>query len=89
MCFDKKTEFADQLCDLLNKFSICFKISNLTKICLNYSPRNSTQMLTKHQLIQTKTEQKTKHMEINLGNYYCKYINQDKSPYLRKFVAYQ
>ena len=37
--------------------------------------------------LQERTDLKTKYVEINLGDFYRKYLDQDKFPNLRKFIA--
>ena len=37
--------------------------------------------------LQERTDLKAKYVEINLGNFYWKYLDQDKFPNLRKFMA--
>ena len=37
--------------------------------------------------LQERTDQKAKYVEMNLGDFYRKYLDQDKFPNLRKFMA--
>ena len=92
---EKKTEFADQLKKLFNEFSACFKDFKSPEHLFEifFSPfhtdidkdPNDIQM----ELLdfQERTDLKAKYVEMNLGDFYRKYLDQDKLPNLRNFMA--
>ena len=94
---EKKTEFADQLEKLFNKFSARFKDfkshEHLFEIFswpfhtdIDKAPTDIQMELID---LQERTDLKAKHVEINLGNFYQKYLDQDKFLNLRKFMAFK
>jgi len=95
MRLEKKTEFADQLEILLNEFSARFKdfkshehlfeiFSSRFHTDVDKAPADIQMELID---LQERTDLKAKHVEMNLGDFYQKYLDQDKFPKLRKFVA--
>ena len=92
---ERKTEFADQLVNCLMNFRFVSKISNPMNIYLKHFLHHFTQTLTKPPLIskwnlidlQERTDLKAKYVEMNLGDFYWKYLDQDKYPNLRKIMA--
>jgi len=91
----KKTEFADRLEILLKEFLACFKdfkshehlfeiFSSPIHTDVNKAPADIQMELID---LQERTDLKAKYVEMNLGDFYRKYLNQDKFPKLRKFVA--
>ena len=91
----KKTEFADQFEKLFNKFSSRFKdfkshehlfgiFSSPFHTDIDKAPTNIQMELID---LQERTELKAKYVEMNLGDFYRKYIDQDKFPNLSKFMA--
>ena len=91
----EKTEFADQLEKLFNEFLTRFKDfkshEHLFKILSSpfYTDIDKTPTNIQMELIdlQKRTDLKAKYVETNLGNFYRKYLDQDKFPNLRKFMA--
>ena len=92
---EKKTEFADQLEKLFNEFSARFKdfkshehlfeiFSSPFHTDIDKAPTDIQMELIHHQ---EKTDLKVKYVEMNLGDFYRKYLDQDKLPNLRKFMA--
>ena len=92
---EKKTEFADQLEKLFNEFSARFKDfkshEHLFEIFslsfhtdIDKTPTNIQMELID---LQERTGLKAKYVEINLDDFYRKYLDQDKLPNLRKFMA--
>jgi len=92
---EKKTEFADQLEILLNEFLGRFKdfeshehlfemLSSLFHTDVGKAPGDIQMELID---LQERTDLKAKYVEMNLGDFYWKYLGQDKFPQLRKFVA--
>ena len=92
---EKKTEFADQLEKLFNKFSARFKdfkshehvfeiFSSPFHTKIDKAPTDIQMELID---LQESTDLKAKYVEINLGDFYGKFLDQDKFPNLRKFVA--
>ena len=82
------TEFADQLEKLFNKFSACFKdfkphehlfeiISSPFHIDIDKAPTHIQVELID---FQERTDLKAKYMEMNLADFYRKYLDQDKFP---------
>ena len=92
---EKKTEFADQLEKLFNEFSARFKdfkshdhlfeiISLPFHTDIDKAPIDIQMKLID---IQERTDQKAKYVEMNFGDFYRKYLKQDKFQNLRKFMA--
>ena len=92
---EKKTEFADQLEKLFNEFSARFKdiksdehlfeiFSSPFHTDIDKAPTNIQMKLID---LQERTDLKAKYVEMNLGNFYRKYHDQDKFPNLRNFMA--
>ena len=92
---EKKIEFADQLEKLFNEFSARFKdfkshehlfeiFSSPFHTYIYKAPTNIPMELID---LQERTDLKAKYVEMNLGDFYQKYINHDKFPNLRKFMA--
>ena len=92
---EKKTEFADQLEKLLNEFSARFKDfrshEHLFEIFSSPFHTEIDKAPTDIQMelidLQESTDLKAKYVEMNLGDFYRKFFDQDKFPNLRKFVA--
>ena len=92
---EKKTEFADQLEKLFNKFSAHFKDlkshEHLFEIFSSPFHTDIDKVPTDIQMelidLQERTDMKAKYVEMNLGDFYRKYLDQDKFPNLRKFMA--
>ena len=92
---EKKTEFADQLEKLFNEFSACFKdfISHKHLFEIFSSPfhtdidKASADIQMELIYLHERTDLKTKYMEMNLGDFYRKYLDQNKFSNLRKFMA--
>ena len=91
----KKTGFADQLQKFFNEFSARFKdfksYKHLLEIFsspfhtdINTAPSDIQMELLD---LQKKTDLKAKYMEMNLDDFYRKYLNQDKFPNLRNFMV--
>ena len=95
MCPQKKTEFPDQLEKLFNEFSVRFKDFKFHKDLVEifsspfHTDIDKTPTDIQMELIdlQERTDLKAKYVEINLGDFYRKYLDQDKFPNLRKFMA--
>ena len=91
----EKTEFTDQLEKLFNEFLTRFKDfkfhEHLFKIFSLpfYTDIDKTPTNIQMELIdlQKRTDLKAKSVETNFGNFYRKYLDQDKFPNLRKFVS--
>ena len=91
----KKTEFADQLQQLLNEFSACFKDFKFHKHLFEifsspfHTDIEKAPMDIQMELIdlQERTDLKAKDVEMDLGDFYRKYLAQEKFPSLRKFMA--
>ena len=89
---EKKTEFADQLEKL---FSVRFKDfkshEHLFEIFSSQFHTDIDKAPTDIQMelidLQERTDLKAKYVEMNLGDFYRKYLDQDKFPNLRKFMA--
>jgi len=92
---EKKTEFADQLEKLLNEFLARFKdfkshehlfeiFSSPFHTDVDKAPADIQMELID---LQERTDLKAKYVEVNLGDFYRKYLDQDKFPNLRKFMA--
>ena len=92
---EKKTEFADQLEKWFNKFSARFKdfkshehlfeiFSSPFHTDIDKSPTDIQMELID---LQERTDLKAKYVEMNLGDFYQKYFDQDKFPNLKKFMA--
>ena len=92
---EKKTEFADQLQQLLNEFSACFKdfkshkhlfeiFSSPLQTDIEKAPMDIQMELID---LQERTDLKAKYVEMDLGNFFWKYLDQEKFPSLRKFMA--
>ena len=92
---EKKTEFAHQLEKLFNKFSARFKdfkshkhffeiFSSLSHTDIDKAP---TDIQIKLIDLQERNDLKTKYVEMILGDFYRKYLDHDKFPNLRKFMA--
>ena len=92
---EKKTEFADQLQQLLNEFSACFKDFKSHKQLFEmfsspfHTDIEKAPMDIQMELIdlQERTDLKVKYVEIDHGDFYRKYLDQEKFPSLRKFMA--
>ena len=92
---EKKTEFADQFKKLFNKFSARFKDfkshEHLFEIFSSPFHTDNDKSPTDIQMelidLQERTDLKAKYVEMNLGDFYRKYLDQDKFPNLRKFMA--
>ena len=93
---EKKTEFADQLEKLFNEFSARFKdfksLKHLFEIFflpfhtdIDKAPTNIQMELID---LQERTDLMAKYVEMNFGNFYWKYLDQDKLPNLRKFMTF-
>ena len=97
MYSEKKTEFADQLEKLFNEFSACFKdfksYEQLFEIFSSPFHTNIDKVPTDIQMelinFQERTDLKAKYVEMNIGEFYRKYLDQDKFPNLRKFMAFK
>ena len=93
----KMTEFADQLEKLFNEFWACFKDfkshEHLFEIFslpfLTDIDKNPTDIQMELIDLQERTDLKAKYVEMNLGDFYQKYLDQDKFPNLRKFMAFK
>ena len=92
---EKKTEFADQLERLFNEFSARFKDfkspEHLFEIFSSPFHTDIDKAPTDIQMelidLQERTDLKAKYVKMNLGVFYRKYLDQDKFPNLRKFMA--
>ena len=92
---EKKTEFADQLQQLLNEFSACFKDFKSHKHLFEifsspfHTEIEKAPMDIQMELIdlQERTDLKVKYVEMDHGDFYRKYLDQEKFPSLRKFMA--
>ena len=92
---EKKNKFADQLENLVNEFSANFKDfkfhEHLFEVFSSpfYTDIDKAPTDIQMELIdlQERTDQKAKYVEMNLGDFYRKYLDQDKFPNLRKFMA--
>ena len=92
---EKKTEFADQLEKLFNEFLARFKdfksYKHLFEIFSSPFHTDIDKAPTDIQMelidLQERTNLKAKYVEENLSNVYQKYLDQDKFPNLRKFMA--
>ena len=92
---EKKTEFADQLEKLFNEFPARFKDfkshEHLFEIFSSQFHTDIDKAPTDIQMelidLQERTDLKAKYVEMNLGDFYRKYLDQDKFPNLRKFMA--
>ena len=82
---DKKTEYADQLQKFLNEFSTRFKncashknfleiLSAPFQTDVDEAPVDIQMELID---LQARTDLKTKYMEMNLGDFYCKHLDED------------
>ena len=95
MRLEKKTKFADQLEKLFNKFSAHFKDfkshEHLFEIFSSPFHTNIDKAPVDIQMelinLQERTDLKAKYVEMNLGDFYRKYLNQDKFSNSRKFIA--
>ena len=93
---EKKTEFADQLEKLFNEFSARFKDfkfhKHLFEIFSSPFHTDIDKAPTDIQIqlidLQERTDLKAKYMKMNLGDFY-RYLDQDKLPNLRKFMAFK
>ena len=91
----EKTKVADQLEKLFNEFSAHFKDfkshEHLFEIFSSPFHTDIDKAPTDIQMelidIQERTDLKAKYVQMNLGDFYCKYLDQDKFPNLRKFMA--
>ena len=92
---EKKNKFADQLEKLFNEFSARFKNfkshEHLFEIFslpfhtdIDKAPTDIQMELIN---LQERTDLKAKYVEMNLGDFYRKYLDQDKFPNLRKIMA--
>ena len=92
---EKKTKFADQLENLFNEFSARFKdfkshehsfeiFSSPFHTDIDKAPTDIQMELIN---LKEKIDLKAKYAEMNLDNFYRKYLDQDKFPNLRKFIA--
>ena len=92
---EKKTEFPEQLEKLFNEFSARFKSFKSHKHLFEifsspfYTDIDKAPTDIQMELIdlQERTDLKVKYMEMNLGDFYRKYHDQDKFPNLRKFMT--
>ena len=92
---EKKTEFAHQFEKLFNEFSARFKDfksrEHLFEIFSLPFHTEIDKAPTDIQMepidLQESTDVKAKYVEMNLGDFYRKFLDQDKFPNLRKFVA--
>ena len=92
---EKKTEFTDQLEKLFDEFSARFKDfkphEHLFEIFSSPFHTNIDKAPTDIQMelidLQERTDLKAKYVEMNLGDFYRKYFDQNKFPNLRKFMA--
>ena len=92
---EKKTEFADQLQNLLNDFSTRIKdFKSHEHLFEIFSSPFHTDIEKAHMDIQMelinlheRTDLKAKYVEMDLGNFYRKYLDQEKFPSLRKLIA--
>ena len=91
----EKTEFADQLQKLLNEFSAHFKdfkshehlfeiFSSLFHTDIEKAPMDIQMELID---FQERTDLEAKYVEMDLGDFYWKYLDQEKFPSLRKSMA--
>ena len=88
---ENKTEFADQLEKLLNKYSARFKgfksHEHLFEIFSSPFYTDIDRAFTDIQMelidLQERTDLKAKYVEMNLGDFYRNYFDQDKFPNLR------
>ena len=84
----KKTEFADQRQQLLNEFLACFKDFKSHKHLFEifsspfHTDIEKAPMDIQIELIdlQERTDRKAKYVEMDLGNFYRKYLDQEKFP---------
>ena len=94
---EKKTEFADQLEKLFNEFSARFKdfksheylfeiFSSPFHTDIDKGPINIQMELIN---LQERTDLKAKYVEMNLSDFYRKYLDQDKFSNLRKCMAFK
>ena len=91
----EKTEFADQLEKLFNEFSARFKdfksSEHLFEVFSSPFHTDIDKTPTDIQMelidLQERTDLKAKYVKMNLGVFYRKYLDQDKFPNLRKFMA--
>ena len=94
---EKKTEFADQLEKLFNEFSARFKgfksheplfeiFSSPFHTDIDKAPTDIQMELID---LEERTDLKAKYVEMNLGDFYRKYLDQDRFPNLKKFVAFK
>lgn len=92
---EKNTEFADQLQKLLNEFLDRFKdfkshehlfeiFSSPFHTDVDKAPADIQMELID---LQERGDLKAKYVEMNLGDFYRKHLDQDKFPHLRKFMA--
>ena len=89
------TESADQLEKLFNEFSVRFKDfkfhEHLFKIFSSPFHTDIDKAPTDIQMelidLQERTDLKAKYVEMNLGDFYRKYLYQDKVPNLRKYMT--
>ena len=92
---EKKTEFANQFQQLLNEFSACFKDFKSHKHLFEIfsSPFHTNiekaPMDIQMELIdlQERTDLKIKYVKMDHSDFYRKYLDQEKFPSLRKFMA--
>ena len=92
---EKKTESADQLQQLLNEFSTCFKDFKSHKHLFEifsspfHTDIEKPSMDIQMELIdlQEKTDLKAKYVEMDLGDFHRKYLDLEKFPSLRKYMA--
>ena len=88
---EKKTEFADQFEKLFNEFSAHFKDfkfhEHLFEIFSSLFHTDINKAATDIQMelidLQERIDLKVKYVEMNLGDFYRKYLDQDKFPNLR------
>ena len=92
---EKKTEFADQLQQLLNEFSACFKDFKSRKHLFEifsspfHTDIEKAPVDIQMELIdlQERTNLMAKCVEMDHGDFYRKYLDQEKFPSFRKFMA--
>ena len=91
---EKKTEFTDQLQNLMNEFLNCFQDfkSHLFDIFSLLFPMDIDKTPTEIQLelieLLARNDLKAKYMEMSLRcDFYQKHLDQDKFPQLKKFMA--
>ena len=92
---EKKSEFADKLEKFFNDFSACFKDfkshKHLFEIFSSPFHTDIDKAVTDIQMelidLQERIDLKAKYVEMNLGDFYRNYLDQDKFPNLRKFMA--